>query len=136
VDEKPAATTEDGSGGAENKTSTEKELPFEFKVEIKRGPAPPDTSKMSAAARNASDGDGGSKGGASGLKQALSIAAKLNAQVKAAKANLQNQQTVDDGTGRKPKDPDATDFHAIIPINDYPQKARWRVTNKETMVQV
>ena len=31
---------------------------------------------------------------------------------------------------------DATEFHAIIPINDYPQKARWRVTNKETMVQV
>ncbi|KAG8818062.1 pre-mRNA processing RNA-helicase [Serendipita sp. 401] len=31
------------------------------------------------------------------------------------------------------KDPDATDFHAIIPINDYPQKARWKVTNKETM---
>ena len=30
----------------------------------------------------------------------------------------------------------STDFHAIIPINDYPQKARWRVTNKETMVQV
>ncbi|KDR83590.1 hypothetical protein GALMADRAFT_54780 [Galerina marginata CBS 339.88] len=32
--------------------------------------------------------------------------------------------------------PDSTDFHAIIPINDYPQKARWRVTNKETMVQL
>lgn len=36
-------------------------------------------------------------------------------------------------TGKKPKDPDATDFHAIFPINDYPQKARWKVTNKEQM---
>ena len=34
------------------------------------------------------------------------------------------------------RDPDATDFHAIIYINDYPQKARWKVTNKETMVLV
>lgn len=36
-------------------------------------------------------------------------------------------------TGKKPKDPDATDYHAIFPINDYPQKARWKVTNKEQM---
>lgn len=36
-------------------------------------------------------------------------------------------------TGKKPKDPDATDHHAIFPINDYPQKARWKVTNKEQM---
>lgn len=34
---------------------------------------------------------------------------------------------------RKTKDPDATDWHAIFPINDYPQKARWKVTNKEQM---
>lgn len=33
----------------------------------------------------------------------------------------------------KPKDPDATDYHAIFPINDYPQKARWKATNKEQM---
>ncbi|KAK4687220.1 ATP-dependent RNA helicase DDX46/PRP5, partial [Tremellales sp. Uapishka_1] len=31
------------------------------------------------------------------------------------------------------KDPDATDWHAIFPINDYPQKARWKATNKEQM---
>ena len=35
---------------------------------------------------------------------------------------------------RKTKDPDATDYHAVFPINDYPQKARWRVTNKEATV--
>lgn len=34
------------------------------------------------------------------------------------------------------KDPDATDYHAIVPINDYPQKARWKATNKEQMVQL
>lgn len=32
---------------------------------------------------------------------------------------------------RKTKDPDATDWHAIFPINDYPQNARWKVTSKE-----
>lgn len=44
----------------------------------------------------------------------------------AAAAALANQH-------RRPKDPDSTDFHAIVPINDFPQRARWRVTNKETM---
>lgn len=44
----------------------------------------------------------------------------------AAAANLGHQN-------RRPKDPDSTDYHAIVPINDFPQRARWRVTNKETM---
>ncbi|WVF72281.1 pre-mRNA-processing ATP-dependent RNA helicase PRP5 [Kwoniella sp. CBS 6097] len=35
--------------------------------------------------------------------------------------------------GVRTKDPDATDWHAIFPINDYPQKARWKATNKEQM---
>ncbi|RXK38314.1 pre-mRNA-processing ATP-dependent RNA helicase PRP5 [Tremella mesenterica] len=34
---------------------------------------------------------------------------------------------------KKTKDPDATDWHAIFPINDFPQKARWKATNKEQM---
>ena len=34
---------------------------------------------------------------------------------------------------QKTKDPDATDWHAVFPINDYPQKARWKATNKEQM---
>lgn len=33
---------------------------------------------------------------------------------------------------RKPKDPDATDFHAVVQINDFVQKARWMVTNRES----
>lgn len=34
------------------------------------------------------------------------------------------------------KSSDATEYHAIVPINDYPQKARWKATNKEQMVQL
>lgn len=40
------------------------------------------------------------------------------------------------GLAGKPKDPDATDYHAIFPINDYPQKARWKATNKEQMTML
>ena len=60
----------------------------------------------------------------------------------AAESVQQQQQQLAGGvpTGpareRKPRDPDATDYHAIIPINDFPQRARWRITNKETMVHL
>jgi len=68
-------------------------------------------------------------------KQASSVVSKLNAQLRAFKLVQQSQLQAEDTSGRK-ANPDSTDFHAIIPINDYPQKARWRVTNKETMVQL
>ncbi|CAK5262760.1 unnamed protein product [Mycena citricolor] len=55
--------------------------------------------------------------------------------MRASKLSLQSALQSEDISGRK-GGTDATDFHAIIPINDYPQKARWRVTNKETMVQL
>ncbi|KIY52337.1 P-loop containing nucleoside triphosphate hydrolase protein [Fistulina hepatica ATCC 64428] len=80
-EEKPATTEETKAPGDDMTFGN-------FKVEIKRGPAP-DSSK-----------------GVMGLL---------------APAN---------------SNPDSSDFHAIIPINDYPQKARWRVTNKETMSQL
>ncbi|KAG9011133.1 pre-mRNA processing RNA-helicase [Tulasnella sp. 427] len=134
ADEKAAVKEEEGTTKAE---ATESALPFDFKVEIKRGPAP-DTSKGVGAA--AKPGDKTAKGepskDATAFERAQSVIAKLNAQVKATKLAMQGGSTPDDAAGRKPKDPDATDFHAIIPINDYPQKARWRVTNKETMVQL
>ncbi|KAA1466238.1 P-loop containing nucleoside triphosphate hydrolase protein [Dentipellis sp. KUC8613] len=127
-----------------------------FKVEIKRGPAP-DSSKgllgvagAAAAARRlahqkeeekiqsslraAEEAAARAGKDSPAHKQALSVVAKLNAQMRASKLALQAQLQADD-VGRK-VNPDATDFHAIIPINDYPQKARWRVTNKETMVQL
>jgi ATP-dependent RNA helicase DDX46/PRP5 len=37
---------------------------------------------------------------------------------------------------RKPKDPDATDFHAVVQINDFIQKARWLVTNRDSCVSL
>ncbi|KAG0709505.1 P-loop containing nucleoside triphosphate hydrolase protein [Suillus ampliporus] len=128
-----------------------------FKVEIKRGPAP-DSSKgllgvagAAAAARRLAHAkeeeklqasikaaqDAAARAGkdTAAHKQALSVMAKLNAQMKATRLVLQSQIQADE-SGLRKANPDSTDFHAIIPINDYPQKARWRVTNKETMVQL
>lgn len=127
-----------------------------FKVEIKRGPAP-DSSKgllgvsgAVAAARRLAHAkeeeriqsqmraaeEAAARAGKDtpAHKQALNVVAKLNAQLRASKLVLQSQLQAEE-SGRK-INPDSTDFHAIIPINDYPQKARWRVTNKETMTQV
>jgi len=59
---------------------------------------------------------------------------KMDKQTELTKADKFGLATLEVGTvGKKPKDPDATDHHAIFPINDYPQKARWKVTNKEQM---
>ena len=127
-----------------------------FKVEIRRGPAP-DSSKgllgvagAAAAARRLAHAkeeerlqaslkaakEAAARAGqdTAAAKQAQSVVAKLNAQMQAQRL-VSSQLNQEDITGRK-TNPDSTDFHAIIPINDYPQKARWRVTNKETMVQV
>lgn len=128
-----------------------------FKVEIKRGPAPDSSKgllgvggavaaarrlaqakeeeKMQAQVRAAEEAAARAGKDTAAYKQATSVVAKLNAQMRASKLVLQSQLQMEDTTGRK-VNPDSTDFHAIIPINDYPQKARWRVTNKETMVQV
>jgi ATP-dependent RNA helicase DDX46/PRP5 len=139
-----------------NATTGEEGMTFGgFKVEIRRGPAP-DTSKglgtagTSVAARRLAHAkeeekiqsslraaeEAAARAGkdSPAHKQALSVVAKLNAQLRASKLVLQSQLAFEE-SGRK-LNPDSTDFHAIIPINDYPQKARWRVTNKETMVQV
>lgn len=62
--------------------------------------------------------------------------AQALANINAAAQQRKLQRDADEAAGgetRKGKDPDATDFHAIVPINDFPQRARWRVTNKETM---
>jgi ATP-dependent RNA helicase DDX46/PRP5 len=139
-------------------TTTGDDMTFgNFKVEIKRGPAP-DSSKgllgvagAAAAARRLAHAkeeeklqaslkaaqDAAARAGkdTAAHKQALSVMAKLNAQMKATRLVLQSQIQADE-SGLRKANLDSTDFHAIIPINDYPQKARWRVTNKETMVQV
>lgn len=112
-----------------------------FKVEIKRGPAPDaskltlkakdDEKRIASSLRAAEEAAARAGKDTAAYRQAQSVVAKLNAQVRASKLMIQSHPL--DGSK---KDPDATDFHAIVPINDYPQKARWRVTNKETMVQV
>ncbi|KAI0660858.1 P-loop containing nucleoside triphosphate hydrolase protein [Cubamyces menziesii] len=128
-----------------------------FKVEVKRGPAP-DSSKgllgvagAAAAARRLAQQkeeeklqnslraaqEAADRAGKDtpAHKQALSVVAKLNAQLRAHKLVAQSQLQHEEVTTKRTAI-DATEFHAIIPINDYPQKARWRVTNKETMVQL
>lgn len=130
-----------------------------FKVEIKRGPAPDSSKgllgvggavaaarrlahakeeeKIQAQVRAAEEAAARAGKDTAAHKQASSVVAKLNAQMRASKLVLQSQlQAEESGKKLTTTNPDSTDFHAIIPINDYPQKARWRVTNKETMVQV
>ena len=154
-----------GEGGEEEKTEEPQkastggdDMTFgNFKVEIRRGPAPDSSKgilgvgsaaiaarraahakeeeKIQAQIRTAQEAAARAGKDSPAEKQALSVVAKLNAQLKAMKLVLQSQIQHEESGGRK-ANPDSTDFHAIIPINDYPQKARWRVTNKETMVQV
>jgi ATP-dependent RNA helicase DDX46/PRP5 len=69
----------------------------------------------------------------SAMERAQAVAASLNASLRQKRTDAFDQTDAD---AARRRDPDATDFHATIPINDYPQKARWRVTNKETMVQL
>ena len=71
-----------------------------------------------------------------GITKAQSVIANFNAMLKAkTRAGGAGDDNYATDSARR-RDPDATDFHAIIYINDYPQKARWKVTNKETMVLV
>ncbi|KAJ3937298.1 MAG: P-loop containing nucleoside triphosphate hydrolase protein [Lentinula lateritia] len=159
-EEKPAVTEEAAPGGAAANAAADDMTFGNFKVEIKRGPAP-DSSKgllgvagAAAAARKLAHAkeeekiqaqmraaeEAAARAGkdSPAHKQALSVVAKLNAQLRASKLVLQSQLAFEQqgGVVDKKNNPDSTDFHAIIPINDYPQKARWRVTNKETMVQL
>ncbi|KAF8076257.1 P-loop containing nucleoside triphosphate hydrolase protein [Lyophyllum atratum] len=162
---------EPGAGDEEKATATEEnvakatassadDMTFgNFKVEIKRGPAPDsckgllgvggavaaarrlahakEEEKLQAQMRAAEEAAARAGKDTAAHKQALSVVAKLNAQMRATKLVLQSQlQAAEDTSSGRKANPDSTDFHAIIPINDYPQKARWRVTNKETMVQL
>jgi len=154
-DEKVEEKPEEATPATKSLVESKDDMTFgHFKVEIKRGPAPDSSKgqlgiagaaaaarrlaqakeeeKMQSSLRAAEEAAARAGKDTAAYKQAQSVVAKLNAQLRASKLVLQNQAAFD-GKG---KDPDATDFHAIIPINDYPQKARWRVTNKETMVQL
>jgi ATP-dependent RNA helicase DDX46/PRP5 len=153
-DEKMADGTAANGAGGEKGGKEEAMAIGDFKVEIRRGPAP-DSSKtstllMSATARAAKaaqdeklmqsqlkameDEAARQDKNSAEHRKALAVIAKLNVQLRAAK--LMGHGLAEDAAAARKKDPDATDFHALIPINDFPQKARWKVTNKETMSQV
>lgn len=159
--EEPAAAAATGTGTAPatatGKTESKDDMTFgNFKVEIRRGPAPDSSKgalgvgaaaaaarrlaqakeeeKMKSSLRAAEEAAARAGKDSAAYKQAQNVVQKLNAQLRVTRLVAQTQAQFEAKGGRI--DPDATDFHAIIPINDYPQKARWRVTNKETMVQV
>lgn len=155
-DEKVEEKAVEADAAVKGPTESKDDMTFgNFKVEIRRGPAPDSSKgqlgvasaaaaarrlaqakeeeKMQSSLRAAEEAAARAGKDTAAYKQAQSVVAKLNAQVRATKLVMQNQAAFEN---KGSKDPDATDFHAIIPINDYPQKARWRVTNKETMVQV
>lgn len=150
-----------GSAAATNKAhaavAAKLDLP-EIEVEVRRGPAP-DTGRKGygfkmneanlAALKAAEDAAKQAGIDASGISKAQSVIAKLTASIQAKKqqqfggAAGGGRGDRKDGKGQdgaeldieaaRRRDPDATDFHAVVPINDYPQKARWRITNQETM---
>ncbi|PLW50472.1 hypothetical protein PCASD_01365 [Puccinia coronata f. sp. avenae] len=153
------------NGGAASTAVPTVEIP-EINVEVKRGPAPDSNRRSQQAAKpappapvdvaatpaltaalKAAQAAAQAKGlDASGIARAQNVVADLNAKLRSmiAAKNAQaqagnhdsNNNSNNNMNNNRSKDPDATDFHAIVPINDYPQKARWKVTNKETMVQL
>ena len=85
----------------------------------------------------------------SGLAGAQSVIAKLTASINAKKqeqfgSRMQGRQSerdreheaMDETEAARRRDPDATDYHAVVPIGSYGQSARWKVTNKETVARL
>ncbi|KAK4449469.1 hypothetical protein QBC34DRAFT_405038 [Podospora aff. communis PSN243] len=69
----------------------------------------------------------GGKGGA--LDKAASAISEINARLARA-GQLRPGQPIDN------KGPDAGAFHATLEINDFPQKARWAVTNRTNVAKI
>jgi ATP-dependent RNA helicase DDX46/PRP5 len=62
-------------------------------------------------------------------EKALAAASRLN-------ERLSKRNTVHHGQPIDNKGPDAGLFHATLPINDFPQDARWAVTNRANVVKI
>ncbi|WVQ78009.1 pre-mRNA-processing ATP-dependent RNA helicase PRP5 [Cryptococcus sp. DSM 104549] len=120
----------------------------EIKVEIVHGPAPDRVPSAAAAAAPKAPMAQLSAQTLAAIERAKKegrhvdaanlqkVVAKLTKQIeltKAEKLGLAAATTPKLPVGARTKDPDATDWHALFPINDYPQKARWKATNKEQM---
>jgi ATP-dependent RNA helicase DDX46/PRP5 len=72
-------------------------------------------------------GKAGGSGGA--LDKAASAISQINARLAKA-GQLRPGQSIDN------KGPDAGAFHATLEINDFPQKARWAVTNRTNVAKI
>lgn len=88
--------------------------------------------KASGGSGNATPGGAGAgatdaNGGA--LEKAVSAISDINARLARA-GQLRPGQPVDN------KGPDAGAFHATLEINDFPQKARWAVTNRTNVAKI
>ncbi|WVW83208.1 pre-mRNA-processing ATP-dependent RNA helicase PRP5 [Kwoniella bestiolae CBS 10118] len=116
----------------------------EIKVEVIHGPAPdrviqnnPQTAKVAMAALPAQTIAALEKAKKEGrtvdAANLAKVVARLTQSIELTKAEKLGLAQPVNSNGVRTKDPDATDYHAIFPINDYPQKARWKATNKEQM---
>ncbi|KAI8817396.1 ATP-dependent RNA helicase Prp11 [Fimicolochytrium jonesii] len=126
----------------EEEEEEEKEVKFEAKA-VPSGAAPP-RETAAPAATNATGGDPRFKAaeeaaakvnasiGATGTARALDIIAEINAKAKAGNAGLPGFG----GASEDKKQSAEAAFAYEIEINDYPKKARWRVTNKEQISQI
>lgn len=71
----------------------------------------------------------GKAGGGGALDKAASAISEINARL-ASSGQLRSGQSIDN------KGPDAGAFHAKLEINDFPQKARWAVTNRTNVAKI
>lgn len=74
-------------------------------------------------------GKHGAGGGGAALEKAASAINDINARLARA-GQLRPGQPIDN------KGPDAGAFHATLEINDFPQKARWAVTNRTNVAKI
>ena len=99
-------------------------------IKIHKGPAPSDNVKQVIGNNIIDSENKGAQGDVNpGAAKAAAIAAKLTA-MRTNAVNTFNRNV------SSPNQPQTNDYHAIVPINDYHQRARWKITNKETMVGV
>ena len=160
--EKPSAGDKDkgkdaGGGASGTAAAASADYSFDFKVEIVKGAAPeklaaaeqamsppPSTSAKPANALGADvahlpattlaalqRAEAAGKG-ANVMENLQSAVARITASLNKTKAEKHAAANGQQAT----KASDATEYHAVVPINDYPQKARWKATNKEQMVQL
>ncbi|KAJ9123422.1 hypothetical protein QFC22_001624 [Naganishia vaughanmartiniae] len=132
-------TKKDGAAAAEAEADFKLK---DFNVEIVKGPAP---ERLAAAASSTNKGeiklgqdvatlplqtqaalDRAAAAGKNVQESLANAVAKITASLNKTKAEKSGAQVQSSSS--------APDYHAIVPINDYPQKARWKATNKEQMV--